>query len=86
MKKNIQKLTFLLISFFAVFQSCSSDSPKNTGSAIPTDLKITTEILGATTINPNGDGSGTVKFKATATNAATYQILVDGKTVPMTNG
>lgn len=86
MKKNIQKLTFLLISFFAVFQSCSSDSPKNTGSAIPTDLKITTEILGATTTNPNGDGSGTVKFKATASNAATYQILVDGKTVPMTNG
>lgn len=86
MKKIVQRLTFLLIGFLAIFQSCSSDSLGDTGSSTPSDLKITTEIIGATTANPNGDGSGTVKFKATATNAITYQILVEGKTLAMTNG
>lgn len=86
MKKIIQKLTFLLLGFSALFQSCSSDSSENKGSSTPSDLKITTEIVGATTANPNGDGSGTVVFKATATNATTYQITVEGKTLPMTNG
>ena len=86
MKKIIQKLTFLVVGFSALFQSCSSDSPSNTGSSTPTNLVITTEIAGATTANPNGDGSGTVVFKATATNATTYQIVVEGKTLPMTNG
>ncbi|MBC7845989.1 MAG: glycoside hydrolase family 5 protein [Flavobacterium sp.] len=86
MKKIVQRLTFLLIGFLAIFQSCSSDSSGDTGSSAPSDLKITTEIIGATTANPNGDGSGAVKFKATATNAVTYQILVEGKTLAMTNG
>lgn len=86
MKKIIQKLTFLLIGFSALFQSCSSDSSSDTGSSTPTNLVITTEIVGATTANPNGDGSGTVVFKATATNATTYQITLEGKTLPMTNG
>lgn len=86
MKKIVQRLTFLLIGFLALFQSCSSDSPSNTGNSTPSELKITTEIAGATAANPNGDGSGTVLFKATATNAVTYQILVEGKTLAMTNG
>lgn len=86
MKKIIQKLTFSVIGFSALFLSCSSDTPSNTGSSTPANLLITTEIVGATTANPNGDGSGTVVFKATATNATTYQIQVEGKTLPMTNG
>lgn len=86
MKKIIQKLTFLSISFLALFQSCSSDSSENTGSTTPSNLKITTEIVGTTAANPNGDGSGTVKFTATATNAITYQIQIEGKTLVMTNG
>jgi endoglucanase len=86
MKKIVSKLTFLLISSLALLQSCSSDSSENTGSSTPSDLKITTEIVGATAANPNGDGSGAVLFKATATNAVTFQILVEGKTLPMTNG
>ena len=86
MKKIFHKLTFLLIGFFVLLQSCSGDSSGETPITTPSNLKITTEIAGTTTTNPNGNGSGTVLFKATATNATTYQITVEGKTLPMTNG
>lgn len=82
----MQKLKFLLLSLLALMQSCSNDSSDDNSGSTLSDLKITTEITGATVDKPNGDGSGTVKFKATANNATTYQILVDGKTLPMTNG
>ena len=86
MKKIFHKLTFLLIGIFVLLQSCSGDSSGDTPSTTPTNLKVTTEIVGTTTANPNGNGSGTVIFKATATNATTYQILIEGKTLVMTNG
>lgn len=86
MKKNIKKLAYLLIGFLLIFQSCSSGSPDKSDNTVPTDLKLTSEIVGITSNMPNGDGSGTVNFKATATNATSYQIIVDGKTLPMTNG
>ncbi|QBN20398.1 glycoside hydrolase family 5 protein [Flavobacterium nackdongense] len=88
MKKIIQKLTYLLVGLAAILNSCSSggDSLPTTDTKTPSNLLITTEIAGATTANPGGDGSGTVLFKATATNATTFQITVEGKTLPMTNG
>ena len=86
MKKIFHTLTFLLIGSFVLLQSCSGDSSGDTPSTTPTNLKVTTEIVGTTTANPNGNGSGTVIFKATATNATTYQILIEGKTLVMTNG
>jgi endoglucanase len=88
MKKTLQKLIYLLLGIFILFQSCSSDStdPIPVISITPTDLKVTSEIVGTSTEKPNGDGSGTVKFKATATNATSYQIIIEGKTLPMPNG
>lgn len=86
MKKIMQKLPYLLLSFLALLLSCSNDSSGDSSGSLPTDLKITTEIAGATTDKPTGDGSGTVKIKATANNTITYQILIDGKTLPMPNG
>lgn len=88
MKKTLQKLIYLSFGMFFFFQSCSSDSTDSEPvvSITPTDLKVTSEIIGKTTDKPNGDGSGTVKFKATATNATSYQIIVEGKTVVMPNG
>lgn len=86
MKRIMQKLQFLLISLLVLMQSCSNDSSNEDSSSMLTDLKITTEISGATADKPNGDGSGIVKFIANATNAKSYQILIDGKTLPMSNG
>lgn len=93
MKQVLKKLIYLSMLLLIVFQSCSSDSPDsgnspedNDSTLAPVNLVVTSEIIGATTEKPNGDGSGIVKFKATATNATSYQIMIDGKTFVMTNG
>jgi hypothetical protein len=39
---------------------------------IPTNLSVNITIEGANSENPNGDGSGLVKFSASATNAVSY--------------
>jgi hypothetical protein len=66
---------------FVFILSCSSGS-ENGGSVIdpvdppseiiPKDLSINITIEGSDTNNPNGDGSGLVKFSASATNAVSY--------------
>jgi hypothetical protein len=86
MKRIILKLAYLLIIFLVIFQSCSNQTNTNTGSIPPSELKITTEIIGATAATPTGNGSGIVLFKATANNANSYELLVEGKTLVMPNG
>lgn len=86
MKKNIQTFKFILVSFLTLLLSCSHDSASENINTTPSELKITTEIVGATPDKPNGDGTGTVKFKASANNAQAFEILIDGKKAPMTNG
>jgi endoglucanase len=92
MNVMINKRTFLSTGALVLLQSCGGSSSLYTGSSTspagdtPSDLKITADVMGATAANPNGDGSGTVLFKATATNATSYQLLVDGKALPMTSG
>ncbi|WP_395067004.1 family 16 glycosylhydrolase [Flavobacterium sp.] len=45
----------------------------------PTNLAITADVQGQSTTNPNGDGSGKVKFTTTATNAISYKyVFSDG--------
>lgn len=40
----------------------------------PTNLAFTAEVIGATTTNPNGDGSGSVRIAATSNGALSYKI------------
>jgi hypothetical protein len=46
----------------------------------PSDIVINTEIVGATTASPNGDGSGDVKITITAKNALAYKVDYDANT------
>jgi len=46
----------------------------------PTGLTINTEIVGATTASPAGDGSGDVKITISANNALSYKIDYDANT------
>ena len=65
----------LLISF--LFFSCSSESSvdDNGGGSdpnekiVPSNLVFDVQLVGVNDENPYGDGSGTVKFSASATNA-----------------
>lgn len=46
----------------------------------PADLVINTELVGATSANPNGDGSGDVIITISAKNALSYKIDYDANT------
>jgi beta-glucanase (GH16 family) len=53
----------------------------------PTNIQVTAEIVGKTATNPNGDGSGIVKFVATADNAVSYKYVYnDGTSDNAPNG
>ena len=63
-----------------LFLSCSGDGnsgdngdlPDPVDKVIPTNLLFNIEIQGVDDENPYGNGSGTVKFSASATNAVNY--------------
>jgi beta-glucanase (GH16 family) len=78
----------LLISAFILI-SCSGDSGSSGGSTstTPTNLVVSATVVGTSTQNPNGDGSGLVNFNISATNATSYKILLgNGEVKEITNG
>ena len=62
-------LFFLLI----LLLSCGGSSSEDIIEA-PQNLTIQANYVGSSTSNPNGDGSGTVNFNFSATNATSYKI------------
>ena len=72
-----------LLGVFAVFlasYSCTETNYTLGDLTAPSNIVITTTIVGATTANPNGDGSGDVKIAVTATNALSYKVDFDAST------
>ena len=78
-----------------MFLSCGGNSDDN-GDPVepqeptvirPTNLNFSIEIVNASTSNPSGDGSGLVKFTATATNAVRYKFITGtGQEIQSTDG
>ena len=99
-KKTIQRhlLTKLLdYSLFVLFLcttfiliSCSGDSGSSGGTnagTTPSNLVVSAAVVGTSAQNPNGDGSGTVNFNISATNATSYKIsLGNGEIQEVTSG
>jgi hypothetical protein len=72
---------FLAIGALLIFySSCQKNSYSLGDLTAPTNLAITTAIVGQTTANPNGDGSGDVKITVTADNALAYKVDYDAST------
>jgi len=95
MKKQFNNFTKskLMLSIFLsafMFFSCSGDSGSAAGGEAPikpSNLVVVATPTGVSTQNPNGDGSGTVSFTLSATNATSYKIaLGDGETKETTTG
>jgi aryl-phospho-beta-D-glucosidase BglC (GH1 family) len=88
----MHKRTFLSSVVLLMLQSCGGGGSSTTTvvtppvAKAPTNLQVTAEIVGATTANPEGNGSGTVIFKATATDATAFEIELEGKTLQMPSG
>jgi beta-glucanase (GH16 family) len=72
---NNNKLLVILMALI-LFVACSSsgDGSGNNADITPSNLVVTTEIVGQSATNPNGDGTGIVKFNVSATNATSYKI------------
>jgi PKD repeat protein len=89
---NFNKYKLMLSVFLSAFLffSCSGDteSPGGGESIVkPSNLVVVATPTGVSTQNPNGDGSGTVSFTFSATNATSYKIaLGDGETKESTTG
>lgn len=85
---NIQK-AFKYLFFAAIFIlfSCSGDSGGSEPvDKSPSNLIVSTSIVGSDTQNPNGDGTGIVNFTAKADNATLYKMLVNGETLTSATG
>jgi beta-glucanase (GH16 family) len=81
----------ILIMCAFVLVSCSSDNGSSGGdagtSSTPSNLVVSAVVVGTSTQNPNGDGSGKVNFTISATNATSYKILLgNGEVQEITNG
>lgn len=89
---NFNKYKLMLSVFLSAFLffSCSGDteSPGGGESIVkPSNLVVVATPTGVSTQNPDGDGSGTVSFTFSATNATSYKIaLGDGETKESTTG
>lgn len=85
LKKLYWNNLYLIVCGYILF-SCSSSNGNET-IIKPTNLTVSAEIVGTNTSNPNGNGSGTVNFTISATNATSYKILLEnGETRDVTNG
>lgn len=85
----MKKIIINTISIFVllVMVNCSKDDFSFGSLTAPTNLQVAIELIGKTAGNPNGDGSGKVKFTATAVDAISYKfIFPDGTSANAPNG
>lgn len=74
MKKYIKSFTLIAIAAVITFVGCKKTEYSFGVIKTPTDLTLTTTVLGVSGSNPNGDGTGKVAIVATSTNALSYNI------------
>jgi beta-glucanase (GH16 family) len=74
----MNKTNFFAIILLLSFISCSNESESGGSNDLePSDVSLTGIAIGADSNNPNGDGSGIVDFTITATNATSYEVLIN---------
>ncbi|ANI89228.1 hypothetical protein A9P82_07945 [Arachidicoccus ginsenosidimutans] len=86
-KGNLVLLCFVLIFCGTACSKNDIPSTSNTPKA-PTGLKVSAQVVGATSTSPKGDGSGGVNITVSATNATNYQIILpteNNKTFTLNN-
>ena len=86
--KNIKNifLKTVLLSMIVNFIGCQEDEYSFGEVISPSNIQITTEIVGADADNPNGDGSGVVNFSVSADNAVSYKFSYDGTEILALSG
>lgn len=77
MNKIIKYLSALFLSLTLIFIGCQEEEYSFGELTAPTNVVINAEIIGKTTANPNGDGTGDVKFTITGDNILGVKIDYD---------
>lgn len=74
MKNNIINIA-LSVFMLVFYASCVDDDFEIGALTYPSNIEVTSEVVGVTEETPNGDGSGLVNFTVTANNAMTYKFI-----------
>ena len=72
--KNFKYIFGLILATALVLVGCKEETFEFGDLTAPSNLVINTDILGVSSDNPNGDGSGEVHISIEATNAITYHV------------
>lgn len=75
--KNLNKIIGL-IGILIFFGGCEKDDPSIGDIIAPTNIVVTSEIVGQDAENPYGDGTGVINFTAKANNAIAYKFVTSG--------
>jgi hypothetical protein len=72
--KNTIKTFIAIAALILVWSACKKQDYSMGDLTAPSNIVITTEIVGVDATHPNGDGSGNVNITVTADNAMAYKI------------
>lgn len=75
--KNLSK-TIGLLTVLMFFGSCEKEDPSIGDIIAPSNIVVTTEVVGQDDENPYGDGTGVINFSVNARNAIAYKFVTSG--------
>ena len=76
--KKFKIIYIFLLSATIALIGCQEDDYSFGEIIAPSNIQISSEIVGVDEANPNGDGSGVVNFTVSADNAVSYKYIVNG--------
>ena len=65
-----------IVLFMVILLACSKNKDLQGSTNAPSNLKVSIEVVGATSGMPNGDGSGVVNITLSAAKASVYQVVL----------
>lgn len=72
--KNTFKTVFVIAALVLIYSACKKQEYSIGDLSAPTNIVITTEVVGQDATHPDGDGSGNVNITVTADNALAYKV------------
>lgn len=75
--KNTFKTFLGIAALIIVFSACNKQDYSMGDLTAPSNIVLTTEVVGQDATHPNGDGSGDVKITVTADNSLSYNVDYD---------
>lgn len=78
--KNTFKTVFVIAALVLIYSACKKQEYSMGDLTAPSNIVITTEVVGQDALHPDGDGSGMVNITISADNALAYKVGYNAKT------